>query len=110
MVARLSLVVFVICLCHGWTGHVIAILSFGYHRNPEYSLRPPFDRVCEYLDSQDEMLLHWVSSDSIPGKHTHLLGAPLEESTDLYFDLQRTYQQSMLDETNGKKRSQSTRT
>ena len=52
-----------------------------------------------YLDSPEDSLLQWSPSDTLPGKQAHLLGAPLVEGNNLYIDLQRTYQNQLLAET-----------
>ena len=67
-------------------------------RNPEHSLRPKFSRISEYLRESDETLLRWSREDLAVGKEVNQLGAPLEVSTDLYVDLQRTYQAAMLEQ------------
>ena len=51
----------------------------------------------------------WNNADKAVGKKVHILGAPLEEAADLYIDLQRVYQQSMLEEFQ-RARSKSTNT
>lgn len=61
-------------------------------RNPVHTLRPTFDSIHDYLDSPEDSLLQWRSEDVIPDKQAHVLGAPLLEANNLYFDLQRTYQ------------------
>ena len=61
-------------------------------RNPVHTLRPTFDSIHDYLDSPEDSLLHWRPEDVIPDKQAHVLGAPLLEANNLYFDLQRTYQ------------------
>jgi serine/threonine protein kinase len=66
--------------------------------NPEYTLRPSFERIIDYLSQSHEVLFNWNRGDFLHGKKAHLLGAPLDEAGDLYVELQRTYQQSMLDE------------
>ena len=61
-------------------------------------MRPPFDKVIDYLNKPDESLFKWSKEDLSVGKNVHVLGAPLEEASDLYVDLQRVYQQSMLEQ------------
>ena len=66
--------------------------SIPIYRNPNHTQRPSFDSIHDYLDSPEESLLQWQSGDIIPGKQAEVLGAPLLEANNLYFDLQRTYQ------------------
>ncbi|XP_019849278.1 PREDICTED: uncharacterized protein LOC109580485 isoform X2 [Amphimedon queenslandica] len=68
--------------------------------NPEHTLRPKFESISEYLKDSDESLLQWSREDLSAGKDVSRLGAPLEVSTDLYVDLQRTYQAAMLEQSN----------
>ena len=77
-----------------------------FPRNPEHSQRPPFSSIVVYLETSDEDLLKWNEGDRIVGKNAHILGAPLEESSDLFINLQRVYQNAMLKE-QGRKRSKS---
>lgn len=57
-----------------------------------YSQRPTFDSIYDYLDSPLDSLLQWRQQDVVAGKQAHVLGAPLLEANNLYYDLQRTYQ------------------
>ncbi len=60
------------------------------------------------LESPSDSLLGWNKEDNIRGKNAHILGASLEDSGDLYVDLQRVYQMSMLKSNNdGRQRSRS---
>ena len=68
-------------------------------RNPKDTQRPTFDCIQTYLDSPEDSLLQWSPGDLLPGKQAHVLGAPLVEGNNLYIDLQRTYQNQMLAET-----------
>ena len=65
-------------------------------RNPKDSQRPTFDGIQQYLDSPEDSLLQWSADDIEPGKQSHILGAPLIEGSNLYIDLQRTYQNQLL--------------
>jgi len=67
-------------------------LNLLISRNPTPTQRPTFDSIHDYLDSPPDSLLQWRREDMIPGKLAHVLGAPLLEANNLYFDLQRTYQ------------------
>ena len=83
-----------------------SIIQFFFPRNPEHSQRPPFSSIVVCLETSDEDLLKWNEGDRIVGKNAHILGAPLEESSDLFINLQRVYQNAMLKE-QGRKRSKS---
>lgn len=74
----------------------------AYYRHPEHSERPPFTKIVKHLEeSSGDTLLRWNKENNIRGKNAHILGAPLDEASDLYVDLQRVYQQSMLLGANG---------
>jgi len=69
-------------------------------RNPEHSCRPTFDSIYDYLDSPNESLLQWPATGSTQKNRAptdkvtdvKALGAPLDQASELYLDLQRTYQ------------------
>ena len=83
-----------------------SIIRLFFRRNPEHSKRPPFSSIVVYLESSDEDLLKWNEGDRIVGRNAHILGASLEESSDLFINLQRVYQNAMLKEQD-RKRSKS---
>lgn len=62
-------------------------------RNPEYSKRPTFDELFEFLNSCDDELLSWSEEDEarMSATHSKLIGSPLEYGNCLYKDLQSAY-------------------
>ena len=61
-------------------------------RNPAYSARPTFGAIFGYLNAPDEQLLKWSEEDRSVSYRAAVLGAPLTEGSELYKDLQFTYQ------------------
>ena len=62
-------------------------------RNPAYSARPTFGAIFGFLNAPDEQLLKWSEEDrSTMSYRAAELGAPLTEGSELYKDLQFTYQ------------------
>ena len=61
-------------------------------RNPAYSARPTFGAIFGYLNAPDEQLLKWSEEDRRVSHRAAELGAPLTEGSELYKDLQFTYQ------------------
>ena len=61
-------------------------------RNPAYSARPMFGTIFGYLNAPDGQLLKWSEEDRRVSHRAAELGAPLTEGSELYNDLQITYQ------------------
>ena len=65
--------------------------SLCAHRNPNPVRRPTFDSIHNYLSLSDDFLLHWSDEDTPVSPMASLLGSPLEESSELYRDLQMVH-------------------
>ena len=76
--------------------HVHDNLFFSV-RDPKYNERPSFDELFELLNRTDSDILSWSAADK--DQCTHLatqIGAPLSEGANLFMDLQKTYQVTLV--------------
>ena len=66
-------------------------------RDPKYNERPSFDDMFELLNRTDSDVLSWSEEDKTQGsKLATQIGAPLTEGVNLYQDLQKTYQITLV--------------
>ena len=61
------------------------------HRNPDYHRRPSFDDLHQAFLTNPSFLLKWTAKDRSVSPQAAMLGAPLEEGSDLYRNLQYQY-------------------
>ena len=65
------------------------------HRHPDPRSRPQFGQITKLLSGNIGYLLGWSDEDKqIGGEDAVKLGAPLESSNNLYYDLQLMYTQN----------------
>jgi len=64
------------------------------YRNPDPGSRLQFGQIAEVLAGDSRYLLSWSDEDvQIGGENAMRLGAPLENGSNLYYDLQLQYRQ-----------------
>ena len=61
------------------------------YRHPDYHQRVSFDDLTAQLAENPDSLLAWTEEDRATAPQASVLGAPLEEGTALYQDLQKMY-------------------
>ena len=67
------------------------------YRNPDPRSRPQFGQIPKLLSGSSEYLLGWSDEDKqIGGEDATKLGATLESASNLYSDLQQSYQPKKL--------------
>ena len=73
-------------------------INFLFYRNPKYNNRPSFDNIFELLNRTDSDVLKWSEDDQTlcGSKLASQIGAPLSEGANLYLDLQKTYEVTLV--------------
>lgn len=71
---------------------------YSNYRNPKYNDRPSFDEIFELLNRTDSDILSWSEGDKAQcrSKLASQIGAPVTEGANLYQDLQKTYQITLV--------------
>lgn len=71
--------------------------SIANYRNPKYNDRPSFDEIFELLNRTDSDVLSWSEEDKAHcSKLATQIGAPVTAGANLYQDLQKTYQITLV--------------
>ena len=71
--------------------------AFCFNRDPRYNNRPTFDDLFELLNQSDSDVLSWSETDrTLCTQQAMQIGAPVEEGANLYLDLQKTYQITLV--------------